>query len=186
LRDWLEQERNTAIKEGHEVPRPQPKEGDPSDSLSERQQEVPRRVQELTVDIPADPDERTPEQRAKWLLANLLDWHRRENKAGWWEFYRLKELSDEALVDEKDAISGLAFAVRQSVVRKIANDRYHFKSQETTVRKGDEVYFRGDKIGEVLELNFEEGWIEIRKTNEDERRASYVRLLLCKSGRGKM
>jgi uncharacterized protein len=166
LRDWLEKERNIKIQQGQQIPRPQPKEGDPSDSLSERQQEVARLVGELVRDIPADPEARNPEQAAKWLLANLLDWHRRENKAAWWEFYRLKELGDEDLVNERDAISGLTFAGTQSVVRKIANDRYHFERQETTVRKSDDVYFRGDKIGEVLNINLDQNWIDIRKTKK--------------------
>ncbi len=165
LRDWLEEKRAIRIQQGQQVPRPQPKEGDPSDSLSERQMEVARLAGELLRDIPADPEARNPEQTAKWLLANLLDWHRRENKAAWWEFYRLKELSDEDLINERDAISGLTFADTQKV-RNIANDRYHFERQETTVRKGDEVYFRGDKIGKVLDISLDESWIDIRKTKK--------------------
>ena len=49
------------------------------------------------------PAERTPEQHARWLLAQLLGWHRREDKATWWEFFRLMELTPEELVDEDDA-----------------------------------------------------------------------------------
>ena len=40
-------------------------------------------------------------------MANLLDWHRREAKADWWEYFRLKDLTDEDLFDERCAISGL-------------------------------------------------------------------------------
>ena len=40
------------------------------------------------------------EQQARWLLAYLLDCHRREDKADWWEFFRLCELPDEDLFDE--------------------------------------------------------------------------------------
>ncbi len=29
---------------------------------------------------------------ARWLLAQLLGWHRREDKATWWDFYRLMDL----------------------------------------------------------------------------------------------
>ena len=38
-------------------------------------------IEKLTADIPADPEERTAEQQARWILANVLDWHRREDKA---------------------------------------------------------------------------------------------------------
>jgi len=49
------------------------------------------------------------EQEARWMLAQLLDWHRRENKASWWEGYRLAELDDDALLDERVALAGLRF-----------------------------------------------------------------------------
>jgi uncharacterized protein len=46
---------------------------------------------------------------AHWLLANLLDWHRRGSKADWWEYFRLKDLTDEELPNERGAISGWVF-----------------------------------------------------------------------------
>ncbi len=52
------------------------------------------------------------EQQARWLLAYLLDWHRREDKAGWWEYYRLRDLPEEDLFDEPQAVAGLRFVER--------------------------------------------------------------------------
>ena len=43
-------------------------------------------------------------QQATWLLAQLLGWHRREDKSMWWEFHRLMDLTPEQLVDEDDPI----------------------------------------------------------------------------------
>jgi len=37
-------------------------------------------VKELTKDVPTDADHRLPEQRAQWLMAQLIDWHWREGK----------------------------------------------------------------------------------------------------------
>ena len=54
--------------------------------------------------VPEDRTERSPEQHARWLLAQLLGWHRREDKAMWWEFHRLMDLTPEQLVDESDPI----------------------------------------------------------------------------------
>ena len=48
------------------------------------------------------------EQHPRWLLAYLLDWHRREDKAAWWEYFRLRELPEEDLLDEPQAIAGLS------------------------------------------------------------------------------
>ena len=54
----------------------------------------------------------TREQQARWLLAYLLDWHRREDKAGWWEYYRLRDLPEEDLFDEPQAVAGLELVER--------------------------------------------------------------------------
>ena len=56
---------------------------------------------------PTDPAGADAEQHGRWLLAQLLGWHRREDKSMWWEFYRLMELTPEQLVDEADPIGGL-------------------------------------------------------------------------------
>ena len=49
--------------------------------------------------VPADPAERSPEDQARWLLAQLLSWHRREDKATWWQFFRLLALSSSQLIE---------------------------------------------------------------------------------------
>jgi len=66
----------------------------------------------------------------------MLEWHRREGKAAWWEYYRLRELSDEDLLDEKAAIAGLQHVGRVRV-DGVAADRYRFPPQETSIRGGD-------------------------------------------------
>ena len=39
----------------------------------------------------------------RWLLAFLIDWHHREEKANWWEYFRLQALPEEDLMDEPKA-----------------------------------------------------------------------------------
>jgi len=48
----------------------------------------------LLAGVPEDELQRSEEEKAQWLLANLLDWNRREAKSTWWEYYRLRDLSD--------------------------------------------------------------------------------------------
>ena len=48
--------------------------------------------------VPVDRAERTPEQQGRWLLAALLDWHRREAKPQWWDHFRLVEAPMDDLV----------------------------------------------------------------------------------------
>ena len=116
--------------------------------------------------MPVDPALRTPEQAASWLLADLLDWHRREAKAEWWEFFRMKDLTDEDLLDERSAIAGLTLVERVSFVRKIPTDRYSFEKQEMDVRAGDTVCKRGEKIGEVVAIDAVARTVDIKKTRK--------------------
>jgi uncharacterized protein len=104
LRDWLEERRVDLERQlGEPVPRPVP------DSLPEGTPELKAREaataevgEALTAGIPADPADRTRAQQASWLLAQLLGWHRREDKAFWWRFFQLCRTTDEDLVDERE------------------------------------------------------------------------------------
>jgi hypothetical protein len=83
----------------------------------------------------ADIEAGTQEQQARWLLANVLDWHRRENEAVWWEYFRLSVLSSEELfdelIDEPTALSMLGFVQQVGGTAKAPIHRYTFPIQET-------------------------------------------------------
>jgi len=49
----------------------------------------------------------TAEGDAPWLLAHLLDYHRREAKPQWWEWFLHVELEHEELIEDTDTIGGL-------------------------------------------------------------------------------
>ena len=100
------------------------------------------------------------------MLANLLDWHRRESKADWWEYFRLKDMTDEDLLDERGAVSGLRFVERLGVQRKIPTDRYSFEKQETDIRAGDKMCERGERVGEVIAIDIAARTIDIKKTRK--------------------
>ena len=166
LRDWLERERTQLENAGHVLPRPVAAEGTASQAVSERQQRSAVLAEVLKRNVPVDPALRSPEQAASWLLADLLDWHRREGKAEWWEFFRMKDLTDEDLLDERSAIAGLTFVERVSFARKIPTDRYSFEKQEMDVRAGDTVCKRGEKIGEVVAIDAVARTVDIKKSKK--------------------
>jgi predicted RecB family nuclease len=166
LRDWLERERTQLENAGHVLSRPVALEGAAGPAAGERQRRSAALAQALKRNIPVDPELRNPEQAASWLIADLLDWHRREAKAEWWEFFRMKDLTDEDLLDERSAIAGLTFVARLSVVRKIPTDRYSFDRQEMDVRAGDTVCQRGEKIGEVVAIDAVARTIDIKKSKK--------------------
>ena len=49
----------------------------------------------------------TSEGQARALLTDLLDWHRREDKPAWWQYFYLRTLSPAELTGEPDALGGL-------------------------------------------------------------------------------
>jgi hypothetical protein len=63
---------------------------------------------------------------ARWLLAYVLDFHRREEKALWWEYFRLSDLSAEDLSEERAGLSGLKFVNVVGGTAKAPIHRYIF------------------------------------------------------------
>jgi predicted RecB family nuclease len=167
LRDWLEGLRARLIAEGAQIARPPPKSALPSEELDERQRKVAALVERLTADVPADKAQRTPEQHARWILANTLDWHRREDKSTWWEYYRLEALPAEELFEERAAIAGLEFVGVVGGTSKAPVHRYRFPPQETELRGEESLYKAGGgKFGSVDAISFEERTVDIKKRKD--------------------
>ncbi|MCX6593176.1 MAG: TM0106 family RecB-like putative nuclease [Acidobacteria bacterium] len=168
LRDWLEGLRRAEVDAGTDIPRPKEQDGEPPETLNERQARVAGLIAALTHDLPADETERTDDQSARWLLANLLDWHRREAKVAYWEKFRLRDLDDEELRDERAAIGGLEFAaeIPPTGRKKLPIHQYSFPPQETNLQLGKKVYTRDGQIGTIEEIDPVGGTVGIRKTGK--------------------
>ena len=99
MRTWLEGLRKEAEAAfGIELGRPKAEDGAPTEEGAAQLEETRRRVEALTKDVPADVAQRTKEQHARWILAQLLDWHRREAKPQWWLHFTLMKAPIEELV----------------------------------------------------------------------------------------
>lgn len=141
LRGWLEECRHElAGRIGTPVPRPQPAEAEPSPALSDHIKRVEEAERRLVHDVPINPMDRTEEQQARWLLAQLLSWHRREEKAGWWRwFYLMKKVTDEERVSESEPIGGLEYVRVVGSLNRSLIHRYRFPVQEHDVSPGKDV-----------------------------------------------
>lgn len=167
LRNWLEELRAKQLAEGSDIPRPAPGDGKPNEKITDWLIKIEQLVTALTVDVPADSNERTAEQNGRWLLANVLDWHRREQKAIWWEYFRLASLSQEDLFDEKAGLSGLTFVEAAGGTAKAPIHRYSFLPQETNLRGGEALHHTGGaKYGSVVAISFEDRTIDIKKRQD--------------------
>lgn len=165
LRDWLEERRGELTAAGEEVPRPEATPGDPTETVAERDERVAALRTRLLAGLPEDPAKHDSKQRAKWVLAYLLDWHRREQRASWWEFFRLQETPAPELRDEKKGLVGLKHLEREVPKRgRLPIDTYAYEAQDTTIRGGETARFPGgDKLGEVVECDVTRRRIRIKK-----------------------
>jgi uncharacterized protein len=164
LRDWLEQLRASLEAAGTSIPRPVPKDGAAPEKVDDRSRRVRALMAALTVDVPLDRAQRTDEQHARWLLAHLLDWHRREAKAPWWEFFRLRDLSEDELLGESAALSGLSFVGRIGGTKKSPVDRYSYPRQDTEVRDGDVLHLPdGTDFGGVEAIDRVTRKVDVKK-----------------------
>jgi len=166
LRDWLEGLRAEAEAGGVEIPRPVDGGGDPNKEIDERERRTRELAARLLVGVPESAEERSEEEQAVWLLAHMLDWHRREEKAPWWEYFRLREMPDEELLDETAALAGLGFVDRRPSKGRTPIDRYRFPAQETSIRESDKLHLPlpdGREFGEVVEIDLFTHLVDIKK-----------------------
>jgi uncharacterized protein len=143
LRDWLELRRvELAGQVGPWLPRPAPQqEASEAKKPSDRERRVAELVAALTAGVPDEPGERTAEQQASWLLAQLLDWHRREDKSFWWRFYELAGMTDEELVDQREPLGRVERIEDLGVASShgARRERYRFPLQDHGLKVGREV-----------------------------------------------
>ena len=165
LRSWLEGIRRNLVACGTSIERPPISDDKASEHLTERQAAIRELADRITSGVPASPDERSNEQQARWVLANILDWHRREEKAAWWEFFRLKDSTVEDLLDERAALSQLKFEGTVGGTQRAPVHRYCFPAQETSLRGGERlrVHGEGSELGDLVNLNTDEYTIDVKK-----------------------
>ena len=167
LRDWLEVQRERLVAEGVHVGRPAPGDGNPNDKITAWLIEITALIETLTADVPVDAEQRSAEQQARWLLANVIDWHRREDKAVWWEYFRLADLAPDDLLQERAGLAGLTFVETIGGTARAPVQRYAFTPQETELRGSEDLYIAGGaKLGKLEAISFEDRTIDIKKRQD--------------------
>src|SRR5664280_676611 len=120
----------------------------------------------LLKSVPDEKAERTPEQHARWLLAHMREFHRREDKVTWWEFYRLRDLTEEDdLLDERKVIAGMTFLEAVGGTKKCPIHRYTFPSQDLDAREKDTLKTSDEKtLGTIAAVDRDKRTVDIKKT----------------------
>jgi uncharacterized protein len=107
-----------------------------------------------------------PPGSARWLAGELLEYHRREARPGWWwHFERRDQMTEEELLDDAEAIAGLApvggpVADKRSFLHTLA-----FPVQQHKLGPGDEPHDPATKAcaGEITALDDVAGTLTLRR-----------------------
>ncbi len=171
LRDWLEARRAEASERwpGGAWARPTPPPADPSERLTDWIRTVRERIAALTDAL--DPADGSDDARARRLLADLLDWHRREEKSQYWRWFELQDMSLDALVDERDALSGLEFVREVGREARSTIRRYRFEPQDHPFGPGDSAFDAADgkQAGTVVAVDDVSGTIDLKRGDGSQR-----------------
>lgn len=170
LRDWLELLRSQLVAQGNAVPRPvapPSKSGKASDNVQQQAEETQEVFEALMAGIAELPT--TDDEQARWRLGHMLDYFRREDKCTWWEYFRLHELDDEELRQERKAVVGLVFEGKLPRRGRERTDthRYRFEPQEVQLGEGDElIEVGGERIGTLAALDLMASTLDIKKRGD--------------------
>src|SRR4029077_16528061 len=166
LRDWLEEQRDKLeTNKVQALPRPTPISGQPSENLADQLSRVRLIMDRLLQDLPADQTTWMNEEYARWLLAQMLEWYRREEKSAWWEYFRLCELSDSELLEDKTALGGLSYLALVDQEKKSLIHRYSFPPQDHAIDRAHAVHDPRTKksAGEIVAIDEAGRTIDIKR-----------------------
>ena len=101
-------------------------------------------------------------------MADLLEWHRRDAKPGWWRFFHLHDLTDDELLGESDAIAGLKLEGTIGEVKRSYIVRYRFPPQEHPFGQGDQaVDPRSGKQWTIHQVDDAAGTLDLRRGKDN-------------------
>lgn len=139
LAEWLEALRSELeAQTGQPVPRPALRDGE-QDEERESAAEVAALFEHLTAGLPVDDADLDGEQRARQRLAHLLEFHRREEKSTWWEFFDRCELTGEQHIEHRVTLGGLTCEGEVGQEKRSVIHRYRYPAQPHEIGVGDSV-----------------------------------------------
>ncbi len=138
-----------------------------SDEALALEDETARLIAGLVEGLPEDMEDADEDERARWLLAQLLDYHRREARPVWWAFFSRLETDPQELVDDAECIGDLRPDGDHSPVpeKKSLVHRMRFPVQETKMGVGTTTRdgATGDPAGMILAIDPEHGTLDLKR-----------------------
>ena len=171
LHTWLEERRSELeAQRGSPLPRPDAASGEASDDLAEEIGRVREVMDTLLAGVPDDAELRDHAQRARYVLAHLLEWHRREDKSTHWEYFRLCDLPEQELLEDRTAIGGLTYEGMVGREARSLVHRYRFPPQDQAIDRARQVHDARTKAsaGTVVRVDAAEGILELKRGEKSE------------------
>ncbi len=167
LREWLLERRGEAIERFGEIPwRAASAEEEPDREL---QEEIDELQAALTEGIAEEAEGRNDGERGRWLMAQLIDYHRREAKPGWWAYFERMEADEEQLTEvDSEALGRLTVAAEIAPIPLPAPSRsvlhtLRFPAQEHKIAPGTAVDPATGKQVKVESLDNATGTLRIKR-----------------------
>ena len=105
--------------------------------------------------------------RVRDLIAELLWFHQRSQKPGWWALFERQAWSEDELVDDAESLGGLQLDTNTPPVqvKRSLDTAYVFPPQDTKLKVGDtpRIAETLGYAGSIVELSAEDGRIVLRR-----------------------
>ena len=137
LRDWLEARRpDLEQSSGAALGRATTREGAAPAAVAEQDDATEAVRTQLQRRVPDDAAQRSAAHQATWLLAQLLGYHRREQKVEWWRWFGHIAMTEDELAADREALGPLTYTGTVATNKQSAVERYRFDPQEHAIREG--------------------------------------------------
>lgn len=138
LREWLLGLKPQATNWSDQISAMEGK-AEKSDKIREHEDRLATYVGQLMTGVPEDATVRNGEQRLRAVMAQLLDFHRRAAKPGWWELFARRDMDEEELADDAECIAGLRLVSVVPLVTSRGGNlaTYHYPEQDFKLREGN-------------------------------------------------
>ena len=137
--------------------------GEKREQSAERAQ-LEARKQALAAAVRACPH---GDARVRDLIAELLWFHQRSQKPGWWALFERQAWSEDELVDDAESLGGLQLDINtpQVQVKRSLDTAFVFPPQDTKLKVGDtpRIAETLGYAGSIVELSAEDGKIVLRR-----------------------
>lgn len=158
MRDWLIAMRPVNAVYGLvAVEADRPEVSEKRQALEARKQDIAARVRGSTIG----------DTRVRDLVAELLWFHQRSQKPGWWAVFERESWTDDEFVEDSESLGALArdTTVSPATVKRSADYTYNFPAQDTKLRAGNKPKLPTTRVdvGTIISVDPEEGRIVIRR-----------------------